>query len=330
MSIPAACRSSMGWKGFARVGGSAGPVLPYTSEDLAERINLYSSQSIHGGGVGAINGVYGSVVNIAIGHAEYQGSIRGEVFAGGGGFTNAFIQLIQRAIGASSADHTLRICGFLPSTGLILSPGGGATFQFPNDNAGSQTNRKACVSRFTINGNPKSIIDYDCEIISAGFKVLNASDAVFPALPSEFSYEPVSNTDDDNPVPYYAAEWDVQGSGEGDVQNKTTKFTLTVNNNTYTLYTFNGSNQPTDVLQGIMEVTGSFQIYSPDGAFAFPLTNGATLNLNLGSSISIGSDYMAFSRAPVTSSGGLNQPVFRDIEFMCVAADASTASLFIV
>lgn len=328
MSIPAACRSSMGWKGYARVGGTGGPVLPYTSEDLAERINLYSSQSIHGGGVGAIDGVFGSVVNIAIGHAEYQGSIKGEVFAGGGGFTNAFIQLISRAIGASSGDHTLRICGFLPSTGLILSPGGGSTFQFPNDNGAGQTNRKACVSRFTINGNPKAIIDYDCEIISAGFKPLATGTGV--ATTSEFSYEPVSNTDDDNPVPYYNAVWDVQGSGEGDVKNKTTKFTLTVNNNTYTLYTFNGSNQPTDVLQGIMEVSGSFQIYSPDGAFAFPLTNGATLALGLGPSINLGSNYMAFSRAPVTSSGGLNQPVFRDIEFMCVAANPASASLFIV
>lgn len=328
MSIPAACRSSMGWKGYARVGGAGGPVLPYVSEDLAERINLYTSQSIHGGGVGTINGVYGSVVNIAIGHAEYQGSIRGEVFGGTGGFSNAFLQLLQRAVGASSADHTLRICGFLPATGLILSPGGGATFQFPNDNSGGQTNRKACVSRFTINGNPKTIVDYDCEITSAGFKILSASSPVNPALTSEFSYEPVSNTDDDNPVPYYASQWDVQNSGETNVEERTTKWTMTVNNNTYTLYTFNGSNQPTDVLQGMMEATGSFQIYSPDGAFAFPLTNGATLSLTLGSH-QLASSYLAFSRAPVTSSGGLNQPVYRDIEFICVASDASHASLYI-
>lgn len=329
MSIPAACRSSMGWKGYARVGGAGGPVLPFTSESLAERINLYTSQSIHGGGVGNPDGVFGSVVNIAIGHAEYKGDISGEVFGGGGGFSNAFLELLKRAMGASSGDHTLRICGFLPATSLIVSPGGGATFQFPNDNGVGQTNRKACVSSFTIDGNPQAIITHRTEITSAGFKILSASTAVDPATTSEFSYEPVSNTDDDNPVPYYAATFDVQGSGESNVKERTTKFSLTVNNNTYTLYTFNGSNQPTDVLQGIMEVTGSFQIYSPDGAFAFPLTNGATFTLGLGTH-TIGSDYMAFSRAPVTSSGGLNQPVFRDVEFICVASDPAHASLFIV
>lgn len=326
MSIPSICRSSMGWKGFARLGGPSGPVLPYTKEDLAERINLISSQGIHGGGVGSANGVYGSVINIAIGQAEYQGTISGEVFGGTGGFSAAFSMLLSKAIGASSADHTARICGFLPATAIILSPGGGATFQFPND---VTTNAKACVSTFALKGNPGNIVSYDATIMSAGFKILSSSSAVDIPATSEFSYEPVSNSDDDNPVPYYASNFTVLGSGEVNVNQRITDWSITVNNNTYTLYTFNGSNQPTDILQGIMEVNATMQIYSADGSFAFPLTNGATLSLTLGTN-NIKSDYIAFSKSPVTSSGGLNQPVYRDIEFMALAKNSSTASLYIV
>ena len=325
MVLPADCQSSMGWKGYARIGGASGPVLPYRTEDLAEKINLIASTGIHGGGVGSENGVFGSVINIAIGQAEYSGTIVGEVFGGSGNFALAFTELLKRAMGASSANHTLRICGFTPTDALILSPGGGATFSFPAISSGPSV-RKALIKTFTLSGNPGEIVTYSANLLSAGFEVLNASTAQFPPATTEFPYEPVSNLDDSNPVPYYASNFTVAGSGETDLINRVTDWSLTIENNSYALYTFNNSNAPTDILQGQMVVNGSFKIYSPNGAFVFPLTQGATLSITLGTNI-IQSGYVAFSTAPVTSSGGLNAPVFRDISFICIAKDANTASI---
>ncbi len=69
----------IGWKGYMKLSSSevgSGKVLPFTSEDLVERVEAINNDGIHGGGVSEVNGIFGSRHNIAIGTVPANKIIR--------------------------------------------------------------------------------------------------------------------------------------------------------------------------------------------------------------------------------------------------------------
>jgi len=331
----------IGWKGFMKVSSSevgSGKVLPFNTEDLVERVEAINNDGIHGGGVSELNGIFGSRHNIAIGVATYTGSINGDVFGGTGQYADAFRILLDHAMGRSSADHTHRLMGFSEAYPIIVSPTGETTYQYPsqtviNRKTGATdtltTPVKAVIGNMTINGNSGGNVNYTAAIQATSRREVTG---VKPTT-ADFSFEAVSNLDDSNPIPFWQAAFNVTGSGEDfgggsyTLRDYITDFSLTINNNTQPVYTFNGNNVATDMVQGLMEITGSFSYYSPTGIFTANLNNGCTLDLTLGG-ITLHSPYMFLPTAPVPS-GGLNSIITRNVEFSCLAT-AAGASLYIL
>jgi len=312
---------SLGWRGYMRVGGTAGPVLPYLSADLSESTEVNPSASIHGGGVGSSDGVYHSEHNFAIGRATYEGTVNGEVFGGiTGNYAAAFLALIQRAIGASSGDTSMRDDGFGSTTQLIFSPGGGFQFKFPK----ASSVGKCVINSFSLNGNNGGNVQYSAGMISSGADY-NSNAANAPLVP-DFAFETAGLTDDSNPVPYYATNFNIDGTLESDLSDRVTDWNIAVANNSAPIFTFNGDNFAVDVLQGMMVVTGSFSYYSPLGTFVQYMTHGGAMTISLGN-ITLNSPFVAFGPYPVPSPGP-NDPTVRNVTFRCLA-HGTKASLYI-
>lgn len=331
---------TIGWKGYMKLSSSevgSGKVLPYNTEDLTERVEAINNDGIHGGGVSEIDGIFGSRHNVAIGLATYSGSINGDVFGGTGQYADAFRILLDHAMGRGTTDHTHRLMGFSESYPIIVSPTGETAYQYPsvtvlNRKTGATdtltTPVKAVVASMTINGNSGGNVNYSVALQATSRREVTG---VKPVV-GDFSFETVSNLDDSNPIPFWQAAFNVTGSGEtfgGGVytlRDYITDFSITINNNTQPVVTFNGNNVATDMVQGLMEVTGNFSYYSPTGVFTANLNNGAVLSLTLGS-ITLNIPYMFLPTAPIPS-GGLNSIITRNVEFTGLAT-AAGASIYI-
>ncbi len=312
---------SLGWRGFLRL-GTTGPVLPYLNADLTENIEVNPSQSIHGGGVGTVNGIFHSEHNFAIGRATFEGTINGEVFGGTGNYGAAFRGLLERGVGASSGDTSLRDEGFDAATPLIFSPGGGFQFKFPDSGLSVG---KAVVNTFAINGNNGGNVQYTTNIMSSGADF--DTSAVNAPNVADFAFETAGLTDDSNPLPYYATNFNITATGESDLSDRVTDYNVNINNNSTPIFTFNGNNFAVDILQGMSEITGTFSYYSPDGTFVRNLIHGGVLTIDLGT-FTLRSPFVAFGPYPVPSPGP-NDPTVRNVTFRCLATSTS-ASIAIV
>jgi len=78
-----------------------------------------------------------------------------------------------------------------------------------------------------------------------------------------------------------------------------------------------------DILQGMMEVTGTFSYYSPDGTFVRNLTHGGAMTITLGT-LTLTSPFVAFGPYPVPSPGP-NDPTVRNVTFRCFATASETS-----
>ncbi len=312
---------SLGWRGYARI-GTSGYVLPLSGARLSENIQINPSNAIHGGGVGTVDGRFASQHNYAIGQARYEGELSGDVFAGTGNYASAFFAILQRAIGATPTDISLRDTGFDATTQLVLSPGGGSEWLFPST---SGANAKAVISAMSLSSRVGGNVEFSASVVSAG-ATFNATATNAPTV-SDFAYEPGGTTDDSNPLPYYASAFTVTGSGESDMSSRVTSWSVNINNNSVPIFTFDGNNYASDVLQGIMEITGNFTYYSPDGTFVRNLTHGASATITFGST-TIHLPHMAFGPYPVPLPGP-NDPTERTVEFRCVAT-SSYPSIYLV
>jgi hypothetical protein len=321
--------NAVGWRGYCKIGNS---VLPYISSTLSETQSLYRSETIHGGGVGTIDGKYHSEQNYALGRVLVQGDISSEIFGGTGSYATAFKELLKRAIGDATTDTRLRIAGFSNATEkLIFSPGGGFELVMPD---AAFANGKAVISRMALRGNPDGNAQFDATIISAGctrnqpatlapsFDADNFLGALEPPCPPGQTGPIDTNY---NPIPYYATAFTISDcSGETSMADRVTDWSIEVNNNSNPIYTFNGSPYPVDIVQGIMEVTGTFSYYSPNGDFARFLTHGATLSIRIGTNLFLRCPHIGFDVAPIPAPG-MNQPVVRNVTFRCFAQNAGSA-----
>jgi len=329
---------TIGWKGYMKLSSSevgANKVLPFTTEDLTENIEAIPNGGIHGGGVTEVNGIYGSRHNIAIGLATYAGSINGDVFGGTGQYADAFRILMDAAIGRSSADHTRRLEGFTESYPIVIAPSGETAFQYPSEtvvNAKTgatvtlSTPVKALVNSMTLNGNPGGNVTYSANMMATSRRSVTGT---APQI-SDFSFEAVSNLDDSNPIPFWSAEFDLANSGEtlggASLKDYIMDWSITINNSTQPVNAFSGNNVASDMVQGLMEVTGNFSYYSPTGEFVSQLNNGATLTLTLGSLV-LKMPYVFFTTYPIPNPG-INTIITRNVEFQGLAT-ASGASIYI-
>lgn len=314
----------IGWRGYAFVGTN---VMPLTSWDLDEKLSIYPSEGIHGGGSATSDGIFHSQINFAIGQTVYEGSLNGEAWGGSGAFAQAFRDLFERAFIAPKRDD-----GFdATTTPIILVPSGHSSYAWKYP--GSGTNNKAVVRSFSLSSKAGGLVSFTADIFSAGRQTYS------PGAPStsNFVYEgvqppPYTSSEDSNPIPYWKAQVTLSGTGESesgstDINQRITSWDINITNNTVPIFVHNGNQFAVDVLQGIMEVTGKFSYYTPDGSFVAQLTHGATMTINLGN-FSIKSDYLAFAPAPVPS-GGVNAPIEREVSFRCFAS-SSHPSLYIV
>jgi len=312
---------SLGYRGYLRVTSSK-YVLPLTGAQLSENIAINESRSIHGGGVGTVDGRFASLHNYAIGQATYEGELRGDVFAGTGNYGNAFREILYRTIGQTPTDISTRDTGFNSTNQLILSPGGGSEWIFPKTGG---TNAKAVVSSMTLSAKVGGNVEFTAAVTSAGAG-FNSTAANAPVV-TDFAYEPGGTTDDSNPLPYYASAFTVTGSGETSMTERITGWSININNNSVPIFTFDGNNYASDILQGMMEVSGSFEYYSPDGTFVRNLTHGASAALTFGAN-TINLPHMAFGPYPVPLPGP-NDPTIRTVQFKAFAS-SSYPSIYLV
>lgn len=315
--------SAIGWRGFAKVGSFVIPLRRFT---LDEEITLVNSEGVHGAGNNDPR--TSSYVNYSINQIIYRGDLEGEAWGGAGSkFAAAFKEIVDRSITADKREE-----GFTTANPIILAPTGvGYIWQYPAP-SGSAT-RRACVERLSISSAPGQNVSFTATIISSGRKKTSAtvnpgSDFTFETVQTPgFSGGVISLSDDANPVPYWKAKFEIVNSGETDLVNRVMNWTLEVNNNTQPVFVHNGEPFAVDVAQGVMQVTGNFTYYSPDGLFVDALTQGASLSITLGDFI-LKSDHTAFRAAPVPNEG-LNTIVTRRVNFECYASSAN-GSLYII
>jgi len=331
---------TIGWKGYMKLSSTevGTKLLPFNTEDLTENIEAIPNDGIHGGGVTELDGVFGSRHNMAIGAANYTGNISGDVFGGSGQYASAFRILMDASIGRSSGNHTRRLEGFTESYPIVVAPSGETAFQYPSNTVTNAktgatdtltTPVKALVNTMTLNGNPGGNVGYTANIMATSRREVTG---VKPTV-ADFSYEAVSNLDDSNPVPYWSASFALVGTGETfgggvsyDLEDMINDWTINIDNSSQPVRTFNGNNVATDMVQGLMKITGSFSYYSPTGTFTSTLNNGATLTLTLGSLV-LKSPYVFFTTAPIPNQG-MDAVVYRNVQFECLAAN-NLASLYI-
>jgi hypothetical protein len=333
-------KQAIGWRGYARVGPPANRyVLPYISSTISETQGLIRSETIHGGGVGTTNGVFHSEHNYSLGQVLVQGDIETEVFGGHGNYALAFYEMLYRAIGKTTDDTSARTDGFNAANPFILSPGGGFAYVMPYSGL---TFAKAVVSNMRLRGNPGGNVQCSFTVVSAGTDRLppadHTTDTSLAPLIADLAFEPTCSAgnankgpvdQEYNPVPYYASAFTISDcTGETSLADRITDWEIEVNNNSNPIYTFNGQPWPVDILQGIMEVTGRFSYYSPEGGFERWLTHGATMNLTIGLGVHLRSLHLGFDAAPIPTPG-MNQPVVRNVTFRSFA-QATGDSLFIV
>ena len=320
-----ACTGGIGWSGYLKV---CNYVLPYLTSELVKVVEINPSESVIGGGYTNLiaspsNPVWRDYINFAIGKETVEGTISTEVFGGSGNYALAFKEMLRRTIGNDSGNGNdmAYVCnGFSDSCKLIFSPAGGSEISLP------VSGRKALVTEMTINGNNGGNVGASFRVLSAGAD-WNTPPSVSTPTTGDLSFETAGLADDSNPIPWYASNFTLTGSGETfDVTDYVTDYSFTVSNNANPLYFFNGINYPGDIFLGKRQVTGNFSYYSPTGQFAEFLTHGASITITFGG-VTLTMPFCAFSRGPVPNQGP-NREVVRNQEFQSFAKSASEPSIY--
>jgi hypothetical protein len=317
-----ACTGSAGYQGYLR---ACNKVLPYLNADLTKVTELYMSNTIHGGGSGNINPVFRSQHNFAQGRITVEGSVTTEVFGGTGNYATAFLNVLSRAI-PTATDDTNVCNGFDSTCKLIFSPGGGSEIVLPDPLASTG---KALIQSLELRGNNGGNVQATFRIISAG-ATYNETAANTPAA-SELAFETdPQTTDDSNPIPYWASTFAPVDTGETNVTttlaDQITDWSITINNNPTPIYTFNGEQFAQDIVLGMLNVTGTFSYYSPNGKFVEKFTHGANLTITFGS-ITLTIPYMAFGASPIPSPGP-NSATIRNVTFTGLARSSSEPAIY--
>lgn len=300
------CDFSAGYQGYLLV---CSHVLPFLTADIVKVTEILPSAGIHGGGVSSTNPIFRSPQNFALGRIIAEGSVSTEIYAGTGNYATAWLDMLKRSI-PSISDDTNVCTGFDSSCKLIFSPGGGSEIVMPSTSAGTP---RALIASMELRGNNGGVAQSTFRIISSGADY-NTTNANKPSV-SALQFETAGSTDDSNPVPYWATNFSVTGSGEtGTLADQIMDWNISVNNNVTPIFTFNGEQFAQSAVLGMMQVTGSFQYYSPTGQFVENLTNGAVITITVGST-TITIPFVGFGRCPVPSPG-INSPTVRNCEFL--------------
>lgn len=308
--------SAVGWRGFAKIGSN---VIPLRRFDLDEQINIVNSEGVHG--TGTVNAISSSYTNYSIAQIINEGTLEGEAWGGvGAKFADAYREIVNRAITSND-----RETGFDQSNPIILAPTGEFyVWQYPSDS--TPATRRACIKSLTISSRPGENVSFSAGVISSGRKkrtgitVTPATDFTFETVQTPtFTNGVISLNDNSNPIPYWKAKFTVAGTNETDLLNRVSEWTLEINNNSMPVFVHNGEPFAVDVAQGVMQVTGNFTYYSPDGNFIDAMTQGATLEILQGDAFKLKSDHVAFRQAPVPNEG-LNTIVMRRVNYECYAS----------
>lgn len=317
------CTQGVGYQGYLTCNGK---MLPFLTGNITERVEINASQSVHGIGAGSVNPVSRDQHNFSIGRKIIDGDVAVEVFGGSGNYSQAFQEMLKRTIGSSATDMSDVCNGFTVAAPLIFSPAGGSELFLPSTSASQP---KALIQGCDLRANPGGNVGATFKIISAGADWANpASGSPGPNAPtsSAWSFETPGTTDDSNPIPYYASNFNCTGSGESSLAARILDWSISINNNAQPLYAINGVNSPADIFLGTRVVTGTFSYYSTDGIFVETLSHGAVITLTFGS-ITLTLPFVAFGPSPVPSPGP-NQIVVRNVEFTAFAKSAVLPEIY--
>lgn len=241
-----------------------------------------------------------------------------EIYAGTGNYATAWLAMLNRSI-PSASDDTDVCTGFDNSCKLIFSPGGGSEIVMPSTSAGTP---RALIASMELRGNNGGVAQSTFRIISSGADY-NSTNANKPSA-AALQFETAGSTDDSNPVPYWATNFSVTGSGEsGTLADQIMDWSISVNNNVTPIFTFNGEQFAQSAILGMMQVSGSFSYYSPSGTFVENLTNGAVITITVGST-TITVPFVGWGRCPIPG-GSANSPVVRNCEWMGFATASGPA-----
>lgn len=320
MALP---NSAIGWKGFVLVEDDA-TFLPYTSFDLTEKDNLLPANDIHGGGIaGQTEPAFASEINVADGALEYNGGIQGNIYAGGGTFGTAFRRIITKAI-----DYTERLNGWENAAPLKVSPGGAEIYGsdawvFPGTNANSIN--RCIVSNMTITAATGALSTWNASFISTtadqGNVTLNAANLEFEATGA--------TADPNIPVPWHQITTSFNANiGETDLEDRVTQISMSIDNQAVPIYTFNRERTMRDVFAGQILVTGSFTYFAEDGAFSQlnKIAGPLSMVFGTGSPITLTVPFLALGVAPIPS-GGLNEVIYRTVEFRGLSSGAGQGAI---
>lgn len=320
MALP---NSAIGWKGFCLVEDDA-TFLPYTSFDLTEKDNLLPANDIHGGGIaGQTEPAFASEINVADGTLEYNGGITGNIYSGSGTFGTAFRRIITKAI-----DYTERLNGFENTAPIKLTPGGAeiygaACWQFPGSSTDSIN--RCVVSNMTITAATGALSTWSASFIST-----TADNTTATVDEANLEFEVTGATADPNlPVPWHEIAVSFNANiGESDLEDRVTNLTINIDNQAVPIYTFNRARTMRDVFAGQIIVTGSFTYFAENGAFSQLNKIAGPLSVVFGSGtpITLTVPFIAIGPGPIPS-GGLNEVIYRTVEFRGLSSGAGQGAI---
>jgi len=233
----------------------------------------------------------GHVINYADGQNNYQGGVDFPLFTDMLSALKAFV-ITDRATTKS----------------VILSPDGNLTYTYP-DSGG-----KCLVKSLTIRGNMGGVITCSLDLVATGRQTVGAAPT--------FTATTTLNLNQ-TPIPYWKTSFVTTSFGSAGSTTQVTAWSITINNNQFVLYTFDGTNDPHDIQPGLLDVTGSVTLYDPSGA-AIP-TDGESVTLTL-DTVSWNLNYLVYTSYPMNIPGP-NTKVVRACAFRSIG-DNTNAPIY--
>lgn len=261
------CNSSVAWKGILKVNGNS---LPFLSGDISNVTEVFQPQLIGWSNDAADRSPY----NYALSKKYVQGTISSEVFSSGP-YATSFTDLVKAAVKGTQVQ-------------LDFSPSGGTSFSLPDVG-------KCYVSSMELHGNNQGLV-------TGSFGIISSDADIDSGGTSSLQDEPVQDTDDSNPVPWYYSSFHISSSSS--ISNNITEWSISMNNNPDMIFGLDGDTgvAPVDIRLGTFGITGSFNYYNSSGSYP-ELVNGTTGTLDIGP-ITLKFPYLVFNNGGVPNQGG--------------------------
>jgi hypothetical protein len=298
-----ACTSSIGWRGYCKVGGAT---LPFLNASVTHSQEIITSEPLSVDRYAN----YRSIHNYSFGKKIVNANLTTEVWDSVI-YKTAFNKMLLLATGATGSCNA-----FGSSVGqLEICPNGGTSLLIPGGTG------KAVVSGFSLRGNPGGTVQASFTIVSTNYT------KAFPTSAS-LVFEDEDGQDDTNnfsPLPYYNSTFALSAISDDAnlVSTNVTDWNLDVSCDVKPVYGFCHQKSPFDLRLGVIRVTGSFNYYSPSGIFGILLNSNVNAVIDL-QCATITLPRLLFKESDLTAND-INAPVYRKINFIGVGTSNNSS-----